>query len=362
MRQETAADAARGYAARGWPVVPLWAPERLKPDEKVHPSLRDWNERRALRTEREVSDWWIAHPSDGVGILTGPESAVGAVLDVDPRHGGDRSLAELIDEYGSLPPTPEAISGGGGTHFLFRAERAVGDKNGLRDGIDRKSGGLLICAPSWHPSGGRYAWRVHPSEIPLADAPAWFLNLTKRPRTATKRARTARAGRTGTGSVPEGERTDAMKRLAIDLARGGPSGNLQGEELLAALELANDALCEPPLTQEEIERLATWKGLVRLPPVPPLPHILTAPAGPGKSARRLFEYLWTLWHRPESRELGYCWASYRTIHKRTGMSPTTIAKAIRELEDHGLLLVDRVPSPTQGRSNRYRLYPFGLGS
>jgi hypothetical protein len=36
------------------------------------------------------------------------------VLDVDPRHGGDESIRNL-----KLPPTVEALTGGGGWHEYF---------------------------------------------------------------------------------------------------------------------------------------------------------------------------------------------------------------------------------------------------
>ena len=36
------------------------------------------------------------------------------VLDVDPRNGGDRTLAELIAKHGQLPETIQQFTGGGG--------------------------------------------------------------------------------------------------------------------------------------------------------------------------------------------------------------------------------------------------------
>lgn len=36
------------------------------------------------------------------------------VVDVDPRNGGDVSLAALITEHGPLPLTPSARTGSGG--------------------------------------------------------------------------------------------------------------------------------------------------------------------------------------------------------------------------------------------------------
>src|SRR5262245_51861552 len=41
------------------------------------------------------------------------------VLDVDPRHSGDESLADLERTHEPLPPTWRAITGGGGEHIIF---------------------------------------------------------------------------------------------------------------------------------------------------------------------------------------------------------------------------------------------------
>jgi hypothetical protein len=42
------------------------------------------------------------------------------VLDIDPRHGGEESLAQLVSDVGErLPNTLEAITGGGGRHFCI---------------------------------------------------------------------------------------------------------------------------------------------------------------------------------------------------------------------------------------------------
>jgi putative DNA primase/helicase len=54
-----------------------------------------------------------------IGLRTGAESGV-VVLDVDPRHGGERTLCALEQRYEPLPPTWRFLSGGGGDHVLFR--------------------------------------------------------------------------------------------------------------------------------------------------------------------------------------------------------------------------------------------------
>jgi Bifunctional DNA primase/polymerase, N-terminal len=63
-----------------------------------HPRLKDW--RNVASTDPKlIAGWWAHWPQANVGILTGLRSRV-IVLDVDPRHGGDDSLAALVAEHG----------------------------------------------------------------------------------------------------------------------------------------------------------------------------------------------------------------------------------------------------------------------
>ena len=73
----------------------------------------------------QVDAWWRMWPDANVGIVTGVVSGV-AVLDVDPRSGGDRSFRSVVDRYGMLPVTPEVHTGGGGTHLWFGVDAEVG--------------------------------------------------------------------------------------------------------------------------------------------------------------------------------------------------------------------------------------------
>jgi len=93
------------------------------------------------------------------------------VIDVDPRNGGDQALERLQVEHGKLPSTLTVATGGGGTHFYFRAPSGVRFKKELVPGIDLKSrGGYVLAPPSNHESGGIYEWINHAA---LADLPEW---------------------------------------------------------------------------------------------------------------------------------------------------------------------------------------------
>lgn len=122
----------------------------------------------------------------GVGVLTGaPSRAV--VLDVDPRNGGEGSLATLLAHRGALPATRTVLSGrgDGGRHHYFRIPDDVTVRNSSRvfgPGIDVLSKGRFVVAPpSMHPVGGRY--QLDPAApSALADLPADLLEPLTRPR------------------------------------------------------------------------------------------------------------------------------------------------------------------------------------
>ena len=118
-----------------------------------------------------IDAWWRKHPTASVGIACGPSRL--AVLDVDPRHGGDDQLAELGKVHGPLPSTWRVLTGGGGLHLPFRAPDGVALVEGdVARGLDFKANGYIVAALSLHVSGQRYVWEVgyEPWSLPLAIA------------------------------------------------------------------------------------------------------------------------------------------------------------------------------------------------
>jgi Bifunctional DNA primase/polymerase, N-terminal len=101
------------------------------------------------------------------------------VLDVDPRNGGDETLASLEHRHGVLPTTWRFLTGGRGQHIIFRhpGGRIKSLAGALGSGLDVKAdGGLIVAPPSRHISGRRYAISVdhHPDDVPLAGMPQWL--------------------------------------------------------------------------------------------------------------------------------------------------------------------------------------------
>ena len=177
----TLASAALAYSERlAWAVLPL------RGKVPAIPKGRGYLD--ATTDPATISRWWREYPDANVGV-----SCIGSnlvVLDVDPRHGGDRTLAELEERHGNLPPTIRQVTGSGGQHILFRP---VGDSppGSLGKGIDVKWRGHIVTAPSVHPdTGRRYAWLpdLHPLRTPIAEMPAWLAELLSPPATAACRA------------------------------------------------------------------------------------------------------------------------------------------------------------------------------
>jgi hypothetical protein len=104
-----------------------------------------------------VARYWRQCPEANIGIATGERNNI-TVLDVDPRHGGDASLAALVARHGELPETLRSQTGSGGEHIIFEHIAGVRNSAGkLGVGLDiRGDGGLIIAPPSLHETGRRY--------------------------------------------------------------------------------------------------------------------------------------------------------------------------------------------------------------
>jgi len=126
-----------------------------------------------------IARWWAEEPEANIGA---PCALNGwAVLDIDPRHNGHRSLAVLESRVGVLPGTAMQITGGDGLHIIYLSPR-VGLPGTLGPGIDLKHNGYILLAPSVHSSGSRYRW-YGSGRFVLPTVP-WPKALTPRARAA----------------------------------------------------------------------------------------------------------------------------------------------------------------------------------
>ena len=65
----------------------------------------------------QLEEWYKQFPGCAWGSRTRAERGA---MDIDPRNGGNESLAKLIAEHGALPTTPKVVTGGGGFHYWLR--------------------------------------------------------------------------------------------------------------------------------------------------------------------------------------------------------------------------------------------------
>lgn len=171
IRGESTAKAAAIYAANGWDVFPCV--EKRPANEGGF--------KNATSNPERIGDWWKQFPKANIGWSL-PTNWF--ALDVDPRHDGDKSLAELYAQHrDEVPFTLEALTGSGGRHLIFRIPEGVEirQRAGFRPGLDTRLGGrgYLLVAPSVHPdTKGAYEWRVAVEpQLP----PSWLVELVRVP-------------------------------------------------------------------------------------------------------------------------------------------------------------------------------------
>ena len=259
-RKDTSiAAAAAEFLKRGWSVLPVRAHDKRP--------LIAWEPLQAARpSASDLSDWFRRWPDANIGIVTGEISNL-VVIDVDPKHGGEYSLERLQRRFGSLPPTVESETGGGGRHFYF-AHPGILCRNraGLAQGIDlRGDGGYVVAPPSVHPSSRRYTWALDrsPSQRSLAQLPQWLMapGGVRVGRSLADWRRLAKEG------VTEGQRNSTLASLTGHLLWHGVDPAVALELLLAW----NRGHCRPPL--DDVEAAQVVRNIVRLHDADGVDHI-----------------------------------------------------------------------------------------
>ncbi|PFG75310.1 bifunctional DNA primase/polymerase [Tepidiforma thermophila] len=262
-------EAALAYARRGWAVLPL-RPRGKEP-------LTEHGVKDATTDPATIEAWWRRWPRANVGIATGTVSKL-AVLDIDPRNGGDEALDGLLAQHGGwgiptdaggYPETWTVLTGGGGRHYYFAIDGPLPSRK-LADGVDLKGdGGYVVAPPSVHPSGASYEVEASTEDLPPAPAPAWLLE-----RACTRKAPLYRE--LEGEPVREGQRNDYLASVAGKLRRWG----LSQAGIEAELRAINAARCVPPLPDDEVRRIAA--SIARYEPGRPAVAELSAADGAGE--------------------------------------------------------------------------------
>ncbi|WP_455208876.1 bifunctional DNA primase/polymerase [Kaarinaea lacus] len=245
--------AALQYAKYHWSVIPIRAYEK-RPLIK----WQEYQQRRA--SEDEINEWYQQWTNANVGIVTGKVSGI-VVLDIDPQHGGDKSLADWEKQHGPLPRTVEVKTGGGGRHLYFQHPGGtVHNKIGIAPGVDlRGDGGCIVAPPSTHPSGNAYLWlKGHePGEIPVAELPTWLRNIISGKGESSGHSIQYWQQLVRTGVI-KGERNNTIASLAGHLLWHGVDTDVVQDLLLCW----NRVRCKPPLDDKEV--ILTVHSITRL--------------------------------------------------------------------------------------------------
>lgn len=225
--------AALSYAKRGHRIFPC-RPAPYKSPLTRH-GFKD------ATTDRDrVTGFWNAHTEASIGIPTGERFWV---LDVD-------DLAALEKLPGELPDTWAVRTPRGGFHFYFRTVEGITNRpGGLPAGIDVRGTGGYVLVP---PSDG---YTVE-NRAPMTEAPAWLLDLLKKPESDPPGQTMPRTGPVDANvdgaPILDGTRDNTMFRIACSYrGRGMDEG-----ELLDTLRETNARRCQPPLEEWEVEKLA----------------------------------------------------------------------------------------------------------
>ena len=251
-------EVALDYAGFGWPVLLLHSIDggrctcgrsdchSVAKHPRTEHGLRD-----ATTDQSIMRSWWSRCPNANVGILTGQRSGF-VVLDVDPQHGGSKTLSDLEGRFGRLPKTLVSRTGNGGRHILFQHPGYyVKTKQGaLGAGLDIKGdGGYIVAPPSLHRSGQHYRWEGSGplSAFQIAPLPAWIVKRLEK-----AEGKQPGKARTSAQRIPEGQRNTALTSLGGAMRRQG----MCQEAIESALLAENRRRCTPPLSDTEVKRIA----------------------------------------------------------------------------------------------------------
>ena len=163
-------EATLGTAAATFPVFPV---SRKKVPMTEHGMLD------ATCDPEQIRAWWTARPAANIGMRP-PESV--AVIDVDPRNGGEDSWKALLAEHGPIIETLTCVSGAGdGGRHLYFLHPGGKLRTKPAPGIDVKThSGFVVVPPSVRAQTGLpYRWE-DPS-VEIAAMPVWLAKLVMRP-------------------------------------------------------------------------------------------------------------------------------------------------------------------------------------
>jgi hypothetical protein len=236
----TLIEAAREYRARNLAVIPV--------GRDKHPLIEWKRYQNELPHPDQVDEWWFKFPTANVGTVTGKISGL-VVLDADGPLGL-ASLKALGTPATTWVSRTGRLEGGWQQFFRHPGGMTIGNRAGLRPGLDvRGDGGYVILPPSRHTSGRCYEWLTAPEVTELAAISDTLLRLLLAPDPIA-------ASSVG-GMISEGRRNDSLYRLGRSMLAKG----LSTESVTIALLEENRRRCRPPLTDREVRAIVAHAAL-----------------------------------------------------------------------------------------------------
>lgn len=238
-------EAAIIYASWGWHVFPLMQGSK-------HPVKDSHGFKDATTDPVQIGKWWQdENPNYNIGIACGEVSGL-VVFDIDPRNGGDNVWEEWTKEVGFDNSGAMQLTPSGGQHYiaLYHPEFQSGKfPNKDHDGVDLLSDGKYMVAYPSIFEGRSYQWEgesdpfdgVAPMRIPEN-----WVESYKSKRQSTESNKSIET------ELIKGSRNNGLTAYAGAMRRYGATE----AEILAALAVANETRCDPPLPPQEIATIA----------------------------------------------------------------------------------------------------------
>jgi hypothetical protein len=215
---------------------------------------------------------WRKTPDANIGVHCG-RSGICAV-DIDPRNGGEASVAALAAKGLVFPRTLRAVTASGGFHLVYQAHDAVKNSTSkIGPGIDTRGGnGYILISPSRArrkdgPGIGDYEWMdsetgeiredqiLKPDEF-IAPFPKWAIDILKPPR----KSEIFRPIRPLTNERAQ-ERLDQQAKIIRGTGEGNRNGTLSSRAFFAYRNYVASGVASPSDIEARLVAASITSGL-----------------------------------------------------------------------------------------------------
>jgi len=219
-------------------------------DRETKKPIIPWREYQSRLPSSEEAEAWFTPDNINIGLITGRLSGY-VVIDCDSKEAIESFLQRYPDGNNTLQ-----VQTGRGRHFYFQYEEGIRNDTGtiLGPEIDiRGEGGFVVVPPSRHTNGTQYKRINSNNAARLSDKLKEVLvsrsPIKTEPGDGDKPA-------SGVDRITEGRRNSFLTSMAGVMRRQG----LSQETILNSLKKLNGESCEPPLPDDEVQRISKSVG------------------------------------------------------------------------------------------------------